>query len=120
MSISESQETRVETDAVEILTPEQRAAKMAVHWDNFVAGHEAMFAKYFVVNYNDHDVARRVFMELIGGSTEIPEESGMAVAAVLGRATLRAYPSYYEEGDLGTVGMPYEVWYKAERFEPVQ
>lgn len=96
-----------------VQSPEERAAGMAAHWNNFNEGREPEFSAYFMLDV--HDDVRQAFLEEVEASTEIPYPNGVPQAMLkTGRAVLWAATQGYEDGD------PYAVYYTGTRVTPIE
>lgn len=96
-----------------IKTPEEHAAGMAEHWNNFKEGLELEFSAYFMLSA--HNTWRQLFLEKINASDEIPYPNDVPQAMLkTGRAILWATTQGYEDGD------PYAVHYTGTRITPIE
>jgi hypothetical protein len=96
-----------------VQTPEDRAAGMAAHWNNFNEGTEPEFSAYFMLGA--HDELRQAFLNKIEASSEIPYPNNVRQAMLkTGRAVLWAASQGYEDGD------PYAMYYTGTRVMPIE
>lgn len=95
------------------LTPQQKAADMADHWQKFVAGRETRFFAYFMLEDEHHEEIRQIFLEKVGATDELPYPESQSVLKC-GRAILNAASNCFENGD------PYDVLYTGSQLDPIQ
>jgi hypothetical protein len=90
-----------------------RAADVTERWINFTKNREVGFLAYFMLEDDNHESIRQIFLDKVGGSLELPFPDEKIVLEK-GNVRLRAFSNIYDDGK------PYDVTYVGERFEPVQ